>query len=60
MCRFQSLANTLCDIKRFIRRNRASPDPLRQHLALNELKYQETRIAGFLKVIYRTDIGMVQ
>ena len=58
--RFERLGGLMRDEKRFIERQGAARDSLRQILALDELHDQRPDAAAFLEAIQVRDVGMVQ
>ena len=58
--RFERLGDLLRDRQRFVERDRAARDPLRQILALDEFHHERVHAAGLLEPVDRRDVGMIQ
>ena len=58
--RFERLGDLLRDRQRFVDRNRAARDALRQIVALDQFHHEGVHAAGFLEPVDRGDVRMIQ
>jgi len=57
---FECFTDVLGNIESFFNWNRTASNPLRERLAFHQFEYEEARHIGFLDVVNRCDIRMVQ
>ena len=60
VCGFECLGDLLRDWQRFINRDRAARNALRQVLALDEFHHQRREVGCLLESVDRGDVGMVE
>ena len=58
--RLERLGDLLCDRQRFINRNRAPSDPIRQRRAVHQFKHQGMNPSSVFQAVDAADVRMIQ
>jgi hypothetical protein len=59
MSGFECFTDVLCDIESFFYRNRPSRNSVGKRLAFHKFKHEIPRTVCLLKIVDRSDVGMV-
>ena len=58
--RFEGFGDLLRDLERFVHRDRALLQSIRQRLAFDEFEHQKARARGLVDFMNRSDVGMIK